>query len=253
MLFTLQQKTLQVTRESLLEASPHTLKKYFDSAIDIPDGAMYLECSIKSLIRWDAVAYAIVNFALTLNGYIFGGFITAHFSGLVTNDIDVYFTLVSVSEVFRNALPQVVASFLDIDVTKVRMDVIKIKPDYAASTKYQISIDHLSVQVKIDICIDFDYLVRMNPQRPVTWGRFLILNKKDGFRYQAQKSDVIYSVMQIIRLLKNGEDIWYLPSSVSSMTSSTRTQYKKYFLEAATKVIKSGYTMNKYDDLLARA
>ena len=248
---TLEKTSIVSMRAGLLETSAHNMLNHLKKSFQVPTGAMIGDKSIRHIMQWDALAYMIVNLALSMGGFVYGGFISSHFSGFLTSDIDLKFQNTLTIEIFKQSLLPLLSFSFNIPLENFEL-YTDTRNTYSHSHTIVMggfgSQSSESISVKMDITHDR----KMNGKSlfmPITYGRQLCYSSTKGFHYKKSKYSTpetqAYPVMKTIELLKRGQDKWLIVSPIRTPLPAPngREKYREYLKKRGNTLEEQGYTM----------
>lgn len=249
--------TLASMRQNLLGNSAANITSHLKKSFQVPPGEMlapYLTPT-REIMMWDAVAYAIVNLAVSMGGRIYGGFVASHFSGLPTNDVDISLCSNVKYELFLDSLIPLLSMMLNYRPEK--FDLISIRTgleNNLYANRYKLVLNGIGdkekecVQVLIDI--SGSAITGKNSFLPTSHGRNLSYGK-DGFTFAncTLKLPLSLTVNDTIDLLRNAKDKLILCPKLLKKPSS-KNLYKKYMIMRTEVMENQGYTFTTDLELL---
>lgn len=251
--------TLASMRQNLLGNSAANITSHLKKSFQLAPGEILTPYLIptRDIMMWDAVAYAIVNIAVSMGGKVYGGFVAAHFSGLPTTDIDISLCSDVRHEVFLDSLIPLLSMMLNYRPEKFDLISIRVDRDNTVySDRYKLLLNGIGdkekecVQVIIDI--SGSAITGRNLFVPASHGRNLSYSK-DGFSFAnlstTFKIPLNLTVNETIDLLRNAKDKLILCPKLLKKSSSQKL-YKKYMMLRTGVMEHQGYTFTTDLDLL---
>jgi hypothetical protein len=235
-------------RADLLETSAHNVLNHLKKSFQVPTGAMIGDKSIRHIMQWDALAYMIVNLALSMGGYVYGGFISSHFSGFLTSDIDLKFQSILMIEFFKDSLLSLLSFSFNVPLENFELYTVT-RNTYSHSHSVVMggfgAQSSESISVKVDITHERK-LKGKSLFMPVTYGRQLCYNSNKGYHYKesnySSHETQAYPVMKTIELLKQGRDKW-LVICPPLPAPDGHEKYREYLKKRGNTLEEQGYTM----------
>ena len=192
-----------------------------------------------SLLR-DVVAYSIVHWFSMMECSVFGGFVAAHVSGKVWNDIDIMTPFGFLNGDCNKIIGRIVKHVrfvFGLSALSIKVEPVQPK-NYAKHFTLTFVVNELKFQISIDM-VEPRF---MSPFVPVTLGRCLYLSDRCITKRRFQLFDILLSSWEcedIIGLLRDGKDVGLCMQL--NKNQSTQRAYSEYFWSRIKKIQSTGY------------
>lgn len=237
---TLEERSMAAKWQTLLNASFKDILDYYETHATIPNALLYHGVQTEEVVRKVAVTYAIANIALLYDARLFGGFCSAHFSGIPTKDLDIILVKKAERDLFISALPQFMAMVFDVNRTDIVFSELDKSSTYCTSYNFRIVRNGVATEVNVDIA-------RNSPNDsifpPVSWGRSISYDNYCGFHIRHTKllrfkMDV--SVIQ--KCLASGSDV-LITNTPKELTIKPVDNFLDYYAERIERLLEQGYKL----------
>ena len=244
----LQSQCMRKLREELRYADASRLAEVLHSPC-IPAQLKYFppEFDAASIVRRDALAFALCRYAILQDGEVYGGFVREMLSGLHWKDVDLCF-------LHRKAIvrfKQTLGSFLELvfripaaTIRRVLLDIVRC-PEYGHTVhRHQLRWENMAVQVDITHIAARSLASHL----PGTLGSSLTWDHS-GLRWRSLDCDPssrLMEVNEIVRLLRDGHDVQRFPTLGEWLrmdSSDARTMVMLYCTSKKEELEGRGYTM----------
>ena len=237
---TLEQRSLATKWQTLLNASFKNILDYYETHTTIPGGLMCNNIYTEKLVRKVAVTYGIANIALLYGARLFGGFCSAHFSGIPTEDLDIYIPKKTEKNLFISALPQFMAMAFDVPITSIVFEESEKYSAYCTSYVFQLQKKEVVTKVNIDIASTDPSVSELSP---VSWGRSICYDNCSGFHIQHLKLlKFKMDVLAIQKFLSSGSDI-LITKSPKELSIQHHCNYLEYYATRIKRLHEQGYKL----------
>ena len=193
-----------------------------------------------SLIR-DVFAYGIVHWFSMMDCSAFGGFVAAHISGKVWDDVDILTPvdfLKGDCNTIIGRLVKYVRFVFGLSARSIMVEPVQPK-NYAKHAILSFDVNELKFQISIDM-VDTQL---SSPFVPVTIGRCLYLADRCITKRRLQHVDIMLSSWEcedITSLLREGKDVG-LCMQTKNHSLHTQRMYSTYFWSRIKKIRDTGY------------
>lgn len=240
-MLSLEEKAIAAVRNHLLSSNADTLIKYWNGLESVKGGNE--DYVFDEMLARDILAYTALRYVFLLNGYAFGGFIPAHYSGKPWTDLDILIN----GRMCENP-DRIIARMLDFIVFTLTIDRMQLRCRQHLKNHYANSYDivykkdgHSVISFKLDLSFSMPHkgtvLLRERKQNflPVTIGRCLALNSKGVEFRKVQTCFLQWSADDIVTMLKAGKDIMLCCRRIPH---AHRDSYRAYFWYRTQKIRK---------------
>ena len=194
-----------------------------------------------SLLR-DVFAYSIVHWFSMMDCSVFGGFVAAHVSGKVWNDIDILTPMQFLegdNNIIISRLVKYIRFVFGLPAPSIKVEPVEPKA-YGEHTTLSFVVNMLIFQIDIDMV---EKEKCMSPFIPVTIGRCLYLSDRCISKRRIQHNDILLSSWEcedIVSLLREGKDIG-LCMQWNKQPAILQKTYSDYFWCRMKKIESTGY------------
>jgi len=237
-------------RASLLDGCASTIINYWGKSFEVAEGLMYLnKYQLRKLMQWDAITYAIIHIVTTMKGTVYGGMIASHYSGFVTNDIDIMFPNCEAITTFKKVFLERLCFLFGFSHSQIQFEYLA-SPGYGH--KHILTIQCVGPEKKtLEILMDISHNTIMEIRKrqfiPITWGRCLAYNLTKGIHLRLTcdfAMDCHVPIHRVLKCLYEGTDIWMVIDSPSNRyNKETQVVYKKYLQDRERIIVEQGYDM----------
>lgn len=173
----------------------------------VPEGAGIGSELLASTLMRDCISYAFVKFVIAFGGTIFGGFVSSHWSGFPTNDIDIMMEDKHVIELFKSMVIAWMSENLDVRMDMISFHLTRVNK---YSHRHRLKVRDCEIQVDISTVHGVSKICGKLSCRPVSWGRLMAYNKYKGFHFRnlpcIDPAMCPFTVDHLCKFLSNGMD-----------------------------------------------
>ena len=220
---TLEENAIRAVRSELLDASFQTLSEHYHRTSQRVRGGNERE-DFEAMVQRDAVAYAVVAIATSMNCNIFGGFLRSHFSGKPWKDLDIMMPSKASSHGIMNAIGRLLPRSLGISRRCVRVSALNAHK-YGMKSELVVLHGDRHVRCPIDLVVAPNAHAIKNDRMflPVSLGSCLAYDG-DLVKIRDVSSAVkLMNVRDVTESLSNGEDIMLV------LQDCNAPAYKEFF------------------------